>query len=82
MAFLSDVDCLAHWVKFHRRARNWTQGQLADKIGVAQSRISEIERGTGNPEIGTLSKLAKALGVSISALLMPVDDAVLEKVDT
>lgn len=52
-----------------RRARGLTQEQLAERIGVRQPRIAEIERGDANPRLDTLAKLARALGVTVSALL-------------
>lgn len=52
-----------------RKAHGLTQRTLAQKVGVAQPRIAEIERGDANPTLGTLSLLAHALGVSVSELL-------------
>jgi len=43
-----------------------TQAQLAERSGVAQSDISDFERGKGNPTVQTLGKLAAALGVSFT----------------
>ena len=53
-----------------RNARGMTQAELATALGVAQPRIAEIERGDANPRLVTLSKLAYALGVSLSELLV------------
>jgi transcriptional regulator with XRE-family HTH domain len=52
-----------------RRERGITQAQLAQAIGVAQPRVAEIEAGDANPRLATLSKLAHALGVTLSELL-------------
>jgi transcriptional regulator with XRE-family HTH domain len=54
-----------------RTARGMTQGALARAVGVAQPRIAEVERGDANPTLGTLSRLAYALGVTVSELLSP-----------
>ncbi|HEX2094656.1 MAG TPA: helix-turn-helix domain-containing protein [Longimicrobiaceae bacterium] len=54
-----------------RTAHGLTQTQLARAVGIAQPRIAEIERGDANPTLGTLVKLAHALGVSVSVLLDP-----------
>jgi XRE family transcriptional regulator, regulator of sulfur utilization len=48
-----------------RRARGWTQKQLAARSGVQQSELSRIERGEGNPTFRTLSALARALDVRL-----------------
>ncbi|HET7229869.1 MAG TPA: helix-turn-helix transcriptional regulator [Longimicrobium sp.] len=52
-----------------RRERGITQAQLAEAIGVSQPRIAEVEAGDANPRLVTLSKIAHALGVTLSELL-------------
>lgn len=42
-----------------------TQGQLAKKTGVSQQQIAKLERPGENPSVGTLAKVAKALGRSL-----------------
>lgn len=44
-----------------RLEQGLTQAQLAKKIGTKQSAISRLERGTYNPSIAFLRKVAKAL---------------------
>lgn len=51
-----------------REQRSWTQEQLAEKADLDQTFISGIERGTRNPTIITVTKLAKALKTSVSGL--------------
>ena len=51
-----------------RKARGWTQGQLADKVGVHPSHITRWERDRNQPSVATLSKLAESLSVSIEEL--------------
>ena len=60
---------LAENVRRLREARDWSQEKLAQKAGLAMRYVSGIERAEENPTISTLAKLAKALGVSASALL-------------
>ena len=47
-----------------RKAAELTQTALAALVGVSQVQISLIESGQREPSVGTLRKLAKALGVS------------------
>lgn len=42
-----------------------TQAQLAKRLGTKQSAISRLERGTYNPTLSFLNKLADALDVKI-----------------
>ncbi|WP_340109636.1 helix-turn-helix transcriptional regulator [Pikeienuella sp. HZG-20] len=54
-----------------RNAKNLTQAQLADIIGVDQPTISRMERGTGGTTLRTLQAAAEALECSVADL---VDD--------
>ena len=57
-------------VKRLRRGKAWTQVQLAEESGVAQSTIAQIESGVRKePHPATLGKLANALEVSPADLL-------------
>ena len=51
-----------------RTARGITRTALAERAGVAKSTVSLIERGHGNPSIGTVCALAGALGVPVASL--------------
>ena len=48
-----------------RKLSHVTQKQLADATGIAQSDISKIENGTGNPTIKILKRLADGLGMNL-----------------
>ncbi len=48
-----------------RLKRGWSQTQLAEAIGSQQPVISRLERGEGNPSLQTLSRIAKALDLSL-----------------
>jgi transcriptional regulator with XRE-family HTH domain len=52
-----------------RRRRSWTQAALARKVGVHVMTISRLERGDRQPSMTLLQRLAKALGVPVTALL-------------
>ncbi|MHC4442782.1 MAG: helix-turn-helix domain-containing protein [Planctomycetota bacterium] len=52
-----------------RKAKGWTQIQLGKKLKLPQSQISRIERNPDHTTIRTLKKIAKALGVDVSALV-------------
>lgn len=59
---------------FHQRLqqalndRGWSQGQLAQRTGLAQGHISLVIRGEREPGIDTVITLARALRVSIDWL--------------
>lgn len=56
-----------------REERGWTQQQLAQRAGIKQPRIAEIERGDANPTLLTISRIAQALGVTVDRLLIDSD---------
>ena len=45
-----------------RSSAGLTQKELAQRTGIAQSDISRIENGNGNPSLKTLKRLAEAMG--------------------
>ena len=47
-----------------------TQEELSERTGVDQSDISKLEKGTLNPSVGLLRRVAKGLGKSISIVLL------------
>ena len=52
-----------------RRKRGWTQKMLAQKTGLNQSEISNLESGQANPTYRTLQTLATVLGGKIELVL-------------
>ena len=52
-----------------RKARNWTQEQLAEAIGTTQQTINRWENGYTEPKLSDLHKISSALGITLSFLL-------------
>jgi transcriptional regulator with XRE-family HTH domain len=52
-----------------RKSRNWTQADLAERVGVDTETISRFERGAALPSLVTLEKLAHAIRASLAELL-------------
>jgi transcriptional regulator with XRE-family HTH domain len=52
-----------------RKAKGWTQWQLAKAAGLHIATVSEAERGYKESKLSTLEALARALGVQVSDLL-------------
>ena len=50
-------------------AKQMTQGDICRKLGVDRAYISNVESGNKNPTLSTITKLAKALNVSVDELL-------------
>jgi transcriptional regulator with XRE-family HTH domain len=52
-----------------RLANGLSQDQLAAKTGLHPSEVSRLERAVREPRLGTIAKLAHALGVSAAKLV-------------
>lgn len=65
-------------VKALRTARNWSQGELAERARMAQPRISEIEKpGERSLNLDTLLRLASAFDCALSVSFVPFSDLVM-----
>jgi transcriptional regulator with XRE-family HTH domain len=60
---------LSDRIRLMRRAQKLSQTRLAEKIGVTQPYIAEIEKGRKTPSVEVLEKLCGALGCSADYLL-------------
>lgn len=59
---------LGERIRHYRNLKNMTGQELARKVGVSRSLISQIEQDTANPSIDTLRKITQALDISIVLL--------------
>jgi transcriptional regulator with XRE-family HTH domain len=67
------VELLGQNVRAARIARGMSQEQLAFEAEMKRSYVSDLERGTRNPSVRALGRLAKALGVEPPELLRRSD---------
>lgn len=56
-------------VQAARKARGYTQEQLAETVGISSAYVGFIEQGIRMPSIKTADKLARAVRVKLSDLL-------------
>lgn len=57
--------------KRRREARNMTQGELSDILGVDRTTVTKWETGDALPRADMLPRVASALGCSMDDLLCP-----------
>lgn len=66
---------LGQRIRSLRRATGRSQEDLAHVAEVHRTYWSDLERGTRNPTVTTLARVAKALGVSLPELLISAGDS-------
>jgi transcriptional regulator with XRE-family HTH domain len=69
------VKLLGRNVRTARQARGMSQEQLAFEAEMKRSYVSDLERGTRNPSVRALGRLAKALDMEPAELLRHYDGA-------
>ena len=64
-----------------RQAGKLSLGELSEQSGVAKSMISQIEKNESNPTLATITRLSRALGTSVEAILadQPQGTALVQK---
>jgi transcriptional regulator with XRE-family HTH domain len=65
----SESKLLGENLKRIRTEKDISQGDIARELGVDRGFISTIENGKTNPTLATITKLAKAVGVTTNELL-------------
>jgi len=60
---------LALNLKRIRAEKGISQGDIVKATGIDKALISNIENGKTNPTLGTIAKIAKAVGVPIEELM-------------
>lgn len=63
------VELLGKNVRHYRLLRGMTQEELAHSADMKRTYVSDLERGTRNPSVRALGRLAEALNVDPAALL-------------
>ena len=59
---------LARNLRRLRLEKGWSQERFADEAGIHRTYVSDLERGTRNPTITVVEKLAKPFGATMGEL--------------
>ncbi|MFZ6772596.1 helix-turn-helix domain-containing protein [Undibacterium sp. SXout7W] len=72
---MSDLcNCFGIAIRQARDAHCWSQETLAERADLNRSYVGEIERGKVIPSLVTVDKLALALSISMSELMMRCEE--------
>ncbi len=67
-------ELLGSRIKALRSAKDLTQEQIADKIGVSRQKYARIESGANSITLDILSKVAEVLDVTVSDITKVLDE--------
>jgi XRE family transcriptional regulator, aerobic/anaerobic benzoate catabolism transcriptional regulator len=62
---------LGEAVRAQRKARGWSRRDLAERTGISERFLADVEGGTANPSLLRLATLAWTFGIELVALLAP-----------
>ena len=61
-------------LKVLRAERDWTQADLADRVGISRQAVISIEKYKYTPSLGLAFKIAEDVGVSIDQVFAHKED--------
>lgn len=64
-----------------RKNKKWSQDALGFEAGVDGSHISLLELGHKSPTLDTMEKLAIAMGLNLSTMMLRMEDLISQKAD-
>ena len=59
---------LGYRIRYLRQEKNWSIEDLALEAGINRNYLGDLERGTRNPTLLILNKIAVALGIDLMVL--------------
>ena len=62
-------------LKILRAERDWTQADLADRVGISRQAVISIEKYKYTPSLALAFKIAEAFGVSIDQVFAHKEDS-------
>ena len=66
-----DLKAVGQRIKAAREAKNLTQEELSKRTGIHQSDISKLEKGTRNPSLKLLQRLAEGMDMFLKIEFVP-----------
>lgn len=67
------VEQLGMRIAYLRKQKGWSQEDLALEANVNKNYISDLERGTRNPSLEILERIADAFGITLEVLFRGVE---------
>ncbi len=62
-------------LKVLRAEKNWSQADLAERLGVSRQTVNSIETGKYDPSLPLAFRMADLFGMQIEAIFQPENEA-------
>lgn len=69
-------------IREHRKSKNITQEEMANRLGVTASAVNKWENGNSQPDIMLLSPIARLLGITLDTLLSFQEELTSEEINS
>ncbi len=66
-----NMNIISKYLQFLRKKSNYTQDDLAKKLGISRQAVSKWETGTAIPDLEVLLKISKLYDITINDILEP-----------
>ncbi len=66
-----NMNTISKYLQFLRKSHNYTQGDLAKRLGISRQAVSKWETGTTIPDLEILLKISKLYNITINDILEP-----------
>ncbi len=66
-----NMNIISKYLQFLRKNSNYTQDDLAKKLGISRQAVSKWETGTAIPDLEVLLKISKLYDITINDILEP-----------
>jgi len=66
-----NMNIISKYLQFLRKSNNYTQNDLAKKLGISRQAVSKWETGITIPDLEVLLKISKLYGITINDILEP-----------
>ena len=66
-----NMNIISKYLHFLRKSHNYTQDDLARKLGISRQAVSKWETGTAIPDLEVLLKISKLYNITINDILEP-----------
>ncbi|MDE5867193.1 MAG: helix-turn-helix domain-containing protein [Lachnospiraceae bacterium] len=66
-----NMNIISKYLQFLRKSHNYTQDDLAKRLGISRQAVSKWETGTAIPDLEVLLKISKLYNITINDILEP-----------